>query len=62
MGEITSYHERDPLSPIFWFLRDVHLLALLWASLFVSIVMVLAINLLLDFCEKKKKKLPCHIN
>jgi hypothetical protein len=30
----------------------------------VSLVMVLAINLLLDFCEKKKKKkkLPCHID
>jgi hypothetical protein len=35
---------------LFWFLQVVHLLAFLWPSLFVSFVMVLAIDLLLDFC------------
>ncbi len=30
VGEIASYHKRDYLSPSFWALRDVHLLAFLW--------------------------------
>jgi len=47
VGEITSYHERDPL---FWLMRVVLLLAFPWPSLFVSFVMVLAINLLLNLC------------
>jgi len=51
MGEIVSYHERDQLFPFFWFLQVIHLLAFPWPSLFVSHVMVLAIDLLLEFCE-----------
>ncbi len=31
---LSSHHERDLLSPFFWFLRAVHLLAFLWPSLF----------------------------
>jgi hypothetical protein len=31
-------------------LQAIHLLNFLWPSLFVSLVMVLAIDLLLDFC------------
>jgi hypothetical protein len=44
MGEIASYHKKEKRV-----LQVVHLLAFLWASLFVSIRMVIAINLLLDF-------------
>jgi len=51
MDEITSYNEKDQLSPSFWFLQALHLLAFLWPSLFVSLVMVPTINLLLDFCD-----------
>jgi hypothetical protein len=50
MGEIASYHERDYLSPFFWFLRAIRLLAFLWPSLFVSPMMIPTIDLLLDFC------------
>ncbi len=50
MGEIASYHKKDQLSPSFWALQAVHLLAFLWPSLFVSPGIVPAINLLLDFC------------
>jgi hypothetical protein len=50
MGEIASYHERDSFSPFFfWFMRVIHLLAFLWPSLFVSLVMISTIDLLLDF-------------
>jgi hypothetical protein len=48
VDEVASYHERDWLSPFFWFMQAVHLLAFLWPSLFVYLEMVLAINLLLD--------------
>ncbi len=50
VDEIASYHERDQLPPFFWFLGHVHILAFLWPSLFVSLVMVLAMDLF-DFCE-----------
>ncbi len=48
VDEIIFYQERDQLSPFFWFLRAIHLLAFSWPSLFVSPMMVLAIDLLLD--------------
>jgi hypothetical protein len=50
MGEIVSYHEKDWFSPFFWFF--VRPLAFLWPSFFASLVMIPAINLLLDFCGK----------
>ncbi len=50
MGEIASDHERDQLSLSFWFLWIMCLLAFFLPSFFVSPMMVLAINLLLDFC------------
>ncbi len=44
MGEITSYHERDYLSPFFFGSCE---LCVFWPSFFVSPLMVLAIVLLL---------------
>jgi len=49
MGEIISYHERDWLSPFFLVFASYVSLAFVWPSFFVSLVMVLAINLSLDF-------------
>jgi len=51
VGEITSYHEKDYLFPFFLFMGVVHLLAFFWPSLFVSLTMVPAIHLLLDFFD-----------
>jgi hypothetical protein len=69
MGEIISYHEKDLFFPFYWFLQVVHPLAVLWPSFFVSFVMVLAINLLLDFCGKfltttclRYLKIVCHFH
>jgi hypothetical protein len=47
VGEIVSYHKKDYH---FFFLWVVCLLAFLWPSLFFSLLMVLAIDLLLNFC------------
>ncbi len=46
MDEIASYRERDYPSLFFGSFR----LCIFWLSLFVSLVMVPAIDLLLDFC------------
>jgi hypothetical protein len=51
MGEIASYHERLALS-FFGILQVMHLLTFLWPSLFVSLTMVLTIDLLLNFCDR----------
>ncbi len=50
IGEIISYHEKVSLFPFFWFMWVVCILAFFWPSLFVSPMMVLAINLSLDVC------------
>ncbi len=55
MGETTSYHER--INSFLFFLSllvptSYASFGLLWFSLFVSPMMVLAINILLDFCVK----------
>ncbi len=58
VGEITSYHEEDYSFPFFWLLWVVRFLTF-WPSLFVSPMMVLAIDLLLDFCLFLCCSSPC---
>jgi hypothetical protein len=50
MGEIISTKRRISTLSFFWFFQAICLLAFLCPSLFVSLVMVLAIDFLLDFC------------
>jgi len=51
VDEIASYHERDQLFPFFLVLASCAYFGFFWLWLFVSLVMVLTINLLLDFCD-----------
>ncbi len=64
VGEIaTYYHEstRETSSfPFSWFMWVVHLLTFLWHSLFVSSLMVLSMDLLLDFCVALSLSVVSH--